>query len=76
MRSEKLLGNKWKFEGDMNNYGTPNFFQTFLKLVLLEPYDRYEQRKRMSKIDTLTSIIMQLIVQFVKTPKQTNKLSI
>ena len=26
----------------------------------------------MSKIDTLTSIIMQLVVQFVKTPKQTN----
>ena len=26
----------------------------------------------MSKIDTLTSIIMQLVVQFVKNPKQTN----
>ena len=33
---------------------------------------RYEQRKRMSKIDTLTSIVTQLDVQFVKTPEQTN----
>ena len=26
-----LLGNKWKVESDMNNYETPNLFQTFLK---------------------------------------------
>ena len=56
----------------MNNYETPIFLQAFLKWVLLGPYDRSEQKKRMSKIDTLTSIIMQLVVQFVKTPKQTN----
>ena len=29
-----LLGNKWKFEGDMNNYETPSLLQTFLKWVL------------------------------------------
>ena len=28
-----LLGSKWKFEGDMNNYETPNLLQTFLKWV-------------------------------------------
>ena len=39
---------------------------------MLGPYDRYEQRKRMSKIDTLTSILTQLVVQFVKISKQTN----
>ena len=39
-------------------------------VICIGPYDRYEQRKRMSKIDILTSIIMQLVVQFVKTPKQ------
>ena len=26
-----VLGNKWKVEGDMNNYETPNLLQTFLK---------------------------------------------
>ena len=67
--SERLLGKKWKFEGDTNNYETPNLLQTFLKWVLLGPYDRHKQRKRMSKIDPLTSIITQLVVQFVKTPK-------
>ena len=67
-----LLGNKWKFEGDMNNYETPIFLQTFLKWVLLGPYDRYEKRKMMSKIDALTSINTQLAVQFVKIPKQIN----
>ena len=41
-------------------------------MILLGPYDRYGQRKRMSKIDTLTSIITELVVQFFKTPKQTN----
>ena len=56
----------------MNNYETPNLLQTFLKWVLLGPYDRYEQRKRMSKIVALAIIITQLDVQFVKTPKQTN----
>ena len=56
----------------MNNYETPIFHQAFLKWVLLGPYDRYEQKKMMPKIDTLTSIIMQLVVQFVKTPKQAN----
>ena len=40
-------------------------------VICIGPYDRYEQRKRMSKIDILTSITMQLVVQFVKTPKQT-----
>ena len=44
----------------MNNHEAPN---------LLGPCDRYEQRKRMSHIDTLTSIITRLVVQFVKTPK-------
>ena len=44
--------------------------------MLLRPYDRYERRKRMSKIDTLTSILPQLIVQFVKTSTQTNYQSI
>ena len=39
---------------------------------MLGPCDRYEQRKRMSKIDTLTSIITQLVVQNVRIPKQTN----
>ena len=39
---------------------------------MLGPCDRYEQRKRMSKIDTLTSIITQLIVQNVRIPKQNN----
>ena len=28
-----LLGSKWKFEGDMNNYEIPNLLQTFLKCV-------------------------------------------
>ena len=40
--------------------------------MLVGPYDRYDQRKRMSKIDRLTSIIRQLEVQFFKTRKQTN----
>ena len=53
----------------MNNYDTQNLF---LKWVLLVPYDRYEQRKRMSKINALASIVTQLDVQFVKTSKQTN----
>ena len=39
---------------------------------MLGPCDRYEQRKRMSKIDTLTSIITQLVVQNVRIPKQNN----
>ena len=43
----------------MNNYETPNLLQTFLKRVLLGPYARYEQRKRKSKIDTLTNIVAQ-----------------
>ena len=44
-----LLGSKWKFEGDMNNYEIPNLLQTFLKWVWLGPYDRYEQRKGCQK---------------------------
>ena len=56
----------------MNNYETPIFLQTFLKWVLLGPYDRYEKRKMMSKIDALTNINTQLAVQFIKIPKQTN----
>ena len=44
-----LLGSKWKFEGDMNNYEIPNLLQTFLKWVWLGAYDRYEQRKGCQK---------------------------
>ena len=50
----------------MNNYETPNLLQTFLKWVLLGPYDRYEQRKRMSKIVALAIIITQLDSSLLK----------
>ena len=40
-----LLGSKWKFEGDMNNYETSDLLQTFLKWVLLRPYDRLDTNK-------------------------------
>ena len=51
----------------MDNCETPNLLLTLLKWVLLGPYDRYEERKRVSKIDISTCIITQLVVQFVKT---------
>ena len=41
-------------------------------LLGLNDANIYERRERMSKTDTLTSIIMQLDVQFVKIPQQTN----
>ena len=56
----------------MNNYETTNLLHIFLKWVLLGLYDGYEKRKRISKIDTLTSTITQLDVHFVKIRKQSN----
>ena len=46
-----LLGSKWNLEGDMNNYEKPSFLPTSSTWVELGLYNRYEQRKSMSKID-------------------------
>ena len=60
------------FQIKQNISSIPILLQTFLKWVLIGPHERNKPNHCTPKIESLMTVITQLVVQSVKTPKQAN----
>ena len=67
-----ILKRGWKFEGELHNFEASQLLQTFLKWVLVGPHKRNRPNHCTAQIESLMTVITQLVVQSVKTPKQAN----
>ena len=67
-----ILKEKWKFNGDLNNFTAPQLFTlfTFLKWVFIGTKNRNSEGTNKCKVEGEMAVITQLIMQSVKTPRQ------
>ena len=65
-----ILKEKWKFNGDLNNFPAPQLLSTFLKWILIESKKRHSEGTNTCKDESEIAVIT-LIMQSVKTPRQT-----
>ena len=65
-----ILKDKWKFNGDLNNFTAPQLLSTFLKWVLIGAKNRNSEGTNTCKVESEMAVITQLIMQSVKTPRQ------
>ena len=65
-----ILKEKWKFNGDLNNFTAQQLLSIFLKWVLLGIKNRNSEGTITCKVESEMTVITQLIMQSVKTPRQ------
>ena len=65
-----ILKENWKFNGDLSNFPAPQLLSTFLKWVLIESKKRHSEGTNTCKDESEMAVIT-LIMQSVKTPRQT-----
>ena len=65
-----ILKEKWKFNGDLNNFTAPQLLSTFLKWVLIGTENRNSEGTNACKVKSEMAVITQLIMQSIKTPRQ------
>ena len=69
----EIVETKWKFEGNLNNYNQPPLLTAILKWIIFGPSEiNKDNQDNVPKIIKLSSIITQLVVQNMRTSRQTN----
>ena len=65
-----ILKEKWKFNGDLNNFTAPQLLPILLKWVLIGTKNRNSEGTNTCKVESEIAVITQLIMQSVNTPRQ------
>ena len=64
-----ILKEKWKFNGDLNNFTAPHLLSTFPKWVLIGTKNRNSEGTNTRKVESEMAVITQMIMLSVKTPR-------